>query len=177
MACKINLAPYVIAEAQRQGVPPSIALAVANRESGVCHWTSSGAVKRGSAGEVGIMQLMPSTAQALGVDPYDFQSNIRGGVRYLADMYRQFGSWDLALEAYNWGPGKLQAAIASGRSAPTQVQAYASAVLGPGPSSPTISSGYVVAGQDQVSADSNNSPTATVLALLGGVAAIYALIV
>jgi soluble lytic murein transglycosylase-like protein len=122
------------------------------------------------------MQLMPATARMLGVDPYDFQQNIRGGVRYLAQMFRQFGSWDLALQAYNWGPQKLQSAIAAGRSSPAQVQAYASGVLGPGASSPATSGGYLISAADQAAAGSNDSPTATVLALLGGAAALYALI-
>jgi soluble lytic murein transglycosylase-like protein len=51
------------------------------------------------------MQLMPATARALGVDPVAPDQNIEGGVRYLSELLRMFGSVDLALVAYNAGPG------------------------------------------------------------------------
>lgn len=47
---------------------------------------------------------MPATARALGVDPAVPQQNLEGGARYLARQYRKFGSWRLALAAYNAGP-------------------------------------------------------------------------
>ncbi len=83
--------------ALRYGVDPAIALAVAQKESGF----NQGA--RGSAGEVGIFQLMPATARGLSVDPYDQTQNIEGGVSYLAQLYRQFGDWTRALAGYNGG--------------------------------------------------------------------------
>lgn len=89
----------VVYWAEQYGVPPPLALAVARRESGF------DPEARGSSGEVGVMQLKPSTAADLGVDPYDPDDNIRGGVAYLARMYDQFGDWSLALSAYNAGPG------------------------------------------------------------------------
>lgn len=55
-------------------------------------------------GAIGLAQLMPSTARMLGVDPWDPVQNIEGGARYLAAQYRRFGSWRLALAAYNAGP-------------------------------------------------------------------------
>ena len=58
-----------------------------------------------SAGAVGVMQLMPETAAALGVDPYDTRQNIEGGAKYLRQMLDSFGG-DVrkALAAYNAGP-------------------------------------------------------------------------
>ena len=60
-------------------------------------------------GAQGLMQLMPGTAKMLGVtDSFDVAQNIRGGVEYLAQQLRKFGSIEKALWAYNAGPGKVQ---------------------------------------------------------------------
>jgi len=96
-----------------KGVPPSIALAVAQKESGF----NQAAV--GSSGEIGVMQLMPATAAGLGVDPSDLNQNVTGGVSLLASLYQQFGDWSDALAAYNAGPTHLAAG-----------QSYASSILG-----------------------------------------------
>jgi len=100
------------------GVPPDLALAVARAESGLDQSA------RGASGEVGVFQLMPSTAAGLGVNPYDLGENIAGGVRYLAEQLRRFGSPELALAAYNSGPGR----VASG-SIPSSTAAYVSRVF------------------------------------------------
>jgi hypothetical protein len=60
---------------------------------------------RSPAGAIGLMQLMPATARALGVDPRIAEQNIEGGVRYFSELLRMFGSTELALVAYNGGPG------------------------------------------------------------------------
>src|SRR5579864_1756835 len=59
--------------AAKYGVDPALALAVANQESGYNQ------AARSSAGAIGIMQLMPSTAAGLGVDPTDAAQNVDGG--------------------------------------------------------------------------------------------------
>lgn len=60
-------------------------------------------------GARGLMQLMPDTARSLGVrDSFNIEQNVLGGTRYLRLMYDQFGSWRMALIAYNWGPGNLE---------------------------------------------------------------------
>lgn len=131
-ACKVNLSDSIVAEAQRQGVDPGIALAVARTESGVCQWRPDGSTVISSAGAIGIMQLMPDTARTLGVDPYDVDQNIRGGVTYLKQLFQKYGSWDQALAAYNWGPGKLDRASSAGTSIPGQVLNYVKGILGIG---------------------------------------------
>jgi cell wall-associated NlpC family hydrolase len=86
----------------RYGVPPALLAAVAKTESGF----NSSAVS--SAGATGLMQFMPATAKGLGVDARDPASSIDGAARYLSKLTKQFGSTELALAAYNAGPGTVQ---------------------------------------------------------------------
>jgi soluble lytic murein transglycosylase-like protein len=60
---------------------------------------------RSPAGAIGLMQLMPATARELGVNPRLPEQNIEGGVRYFSELLRMFGTTELALIAYNGGPG------------------------------------------------------------------------
>ncbi|KGH48496.1 lytic transglycosylase [Modestobacter caceresii] len=86
----------------RHGVSPALLAAVAKTESGF----NSSAVS--SAGATGLMQFMPATAKGLGVDATDPASSIDGAARYLSQLTKQFGSTELALAAYNAGPGTVQ---------------------------------------------------------------------
>ena len=71
-------------------------------------------------GAVGLSQLMPDTAHNLGVDAYTLSDNLRGGARYLKAQVNRFGRYDLALAAYNAGPGRVQRGWSVPRIAETQ---------------------------------------------------------
>jgi soluble lytic murein transglycosylase-like protein len=76
------------------------------------------------------MQLMPTTAQELGVDPYDLEQNVRGGVRYWAKQLKFFnGDVKLATAAYNAGAGNV---IKAGNKVPdfAETKKYVSAIVG-----------------------------------------------
>lgn len=87
--------------ANRHGVDASLLAAVAAQESNF----NPSAVS--SAGAQGLMQFMPATARGLGVNPLDPASAIDGAARYLSQLTGQFGSTELALAAYNAGPGTV----------------------------------------------------------------------
>ncbi|MDI6631045.1 MAG: lytic transglycosylase domain-containing protein [Thermoanaerobacteraceae bacterium] len=97
------LEPVLKAAAARFGLRLELLRAVAQAESGF----NPRAVSR--AGAQGVMQLMPATAQALGVrDPFDPVQNIFGGAAYLRSLLERFGGNEaLALAAYNAGPGTV----------------------------------------------------------------------
>ncbi|MGB9791097.1 MAG: lytic transglycosylase domain-containing protein [Thermacetogeniaceae bacterium] len=93
-----------IAAGRAFGIDPALLKAVARAESGLNPRAVS------PAGALGIMQLMPATARALGVkDPFDPLQSIFGGARYLRYLLDRFGGdVRLALAAYNAGPGAVQ---------------------------------------------------------------------
>ena len=88
--------------ARRHGVPVDLFLRLIQQESG---WQPNALSHKGA---IGLAQLMPFTAKALAVDPHDPKQNLDGGARYLSRQYRTFGSWRLALAAYNAGPGAVK---------------------------------------------------------------------
>lgn len=92
----------VEAAADKHGLPAEFVHSVVKAESGY----RADAVS--PKGAIGLMQLMPETARELNADPRDPAQNVDAGTAYLADLLRQYdGASDLALAAYNAGPGAV----------------------------------------------------------------------
>ncbi len=94
-----QIVEQIIETAINMGVEPEIALGIAKKESEFCQ------EKRSSAGAVGVFQLMPSTARRIGYNPYQYKENIKGGIAYYKHLKQIFKTDELALAAYNAGPG------------------------------------------------------------------------
>lgn len=88
--------------AERYDLSPALLEAVVWQES---RWRETAV---SPAGARGLAQLMPGTARDLGVDPDDPFANLEGGARYLREQLDRFdGDLELALAAYNAGPGRV----------------------------------------------------------------------
>ena len=98
----VTIKELIVKHSHEMGIDPAIALSIAKTESGFCH------EKKSRYGAVGVFQLMPKTAKKLGYNPYHIQDNIKGGIAYYKMMYKMFGSMELALAAYNAGPGNVK---------------------------------------------------------------------
>lgn len=99
--------PYLLtidAAEGRHALPRGLLARVLYQESRFRPEVISGAVTS-SAGAVGIAQLIPRYFP--GVDPTNPEQSIEAAANYLAALHAQFGSWPLALAAYNWGPGNV----------------------------------------------------------------------
>jgi cell wall-associated NlpC family hydrolase len=107
--------------ASTYGVPDKLLSAVADTESGYQPSAVSG------AGAEGLMQLMPSTATSLGVNPFDPAQAIPAAAQLLSAYYDKYGSWPLALAAYNAGPAAVDQY--SGIPPYPQTQAYVQTVM------------------------------------------------
>ena len=88
--------------ARANGVPEDLFLRLVQQES---NWNPAAQSHKGA---LGLAQLMPETALLLGVNPLDPVENLEGGARYLAQQFAAFGSWRLALAAYNAGPDAVK---------------------------------------------------------------------
>lgn len=90
--------------AKQFGIDPDFAAAV-------MQWESGGNPNALSPqGAVGLFQLMPKTAKALGVNPHNIEENIKGGIMYLAQLRDKYnGNHELILRGYNAGPGATDA--------------------------------------------------------------------
>ena len=92
----------IVKHSLEMNVDPALALSIAKKESGFRHELKS------SHGAVGVFQLLPSTARRMGYNPYYLSENIKAGLTYYKMMYKMFGSTELALAAYNAGPGNVK---------------------------------------------------------------------
>jgi soluble lytic murein transglycosylase-like protein len=105
----------------RYGIPAKVLAAIGYVESRF----RTDAVS--SAGAVGMMQFLPSTAASMGVDPHDPASAIDGTARYLRSALDRFGSIEQAIASYNVGPGAI--ARAGGVPPGSQAERYLTNVL------------------------------------------------
>ncbi|WP_127902878.1 lytic transglycosylase domain-containing protein [Solirhodobacter olei] len=110
------------ASAEAHGVPVDLFLRLVQEESG---WSMAAVSAKGA---IGLAQLMPETAARLGIDIHDPKQNLEGGARYLRMMYDRYGSWRLAVAAYNAGPDAVDSA--HGVPAYAETRAYVTAILG-----------------------------------------------
>lgn len=108
--------------AEKHGIPEDLFLRLVQQESG---WNPTIV---SHAGAIGLAQLMPDTAALLGVDPEDPRQNLEGGARYLAQQYKKFKSWKLALAAYNAGPEAVQKY--NGIPPYAETEGYVKAIMG-----------------------------------------------
>ena len=92
----------IVKHSIEMGVDPALALSIAKKESGFKHELKS------PYGAVGVFQVLPSTAKKIGYNPYYLNENIKAGLTYYKMMYKMFGSTELALAAYNAGPGNVK---------------------------------------------------------------------
>jgi len=92
----------IVKHSIEMNVDPALALSIAKKESGFKHELKS------PYGAVGVFQLLPSTAKRMGYNPYYLSENIKAGLTYYKMMYKMFGSTELALAAYNAGPGNVK---------------------------------------------------------------------
>lgn len=117
----------------REGLPHNLLARLLWQESRYRPEIIDGTVKS-PAGAVGIAQIVPRWHPT--VNPLDPFASIDYAARYLRDLRRQTGSWDMALAAYNWGIGNLNKAITTyGRAnvlafAPKETRDYVSQITG-----------------------------------------------
>ncbi|MBI4836867.1 MAG: lytic transglycosylase domain-containing protein [Candidatus Portnoybacteria bacterium] len=109
---------------QENGVPSNIVNGVIMAESKGDPNAVGPPTKYGTA--KGLMQLLDGTAKDMGVtDVFNPEQNIKGGTRYLGQLYNYYGgNMDNALAAYNWGPGNMDKYLAGQKSMPAETQKY-----------------------------------------------------
>lgn len=158
MATSNDIANSIISQADSVGVNPALALEVAIEES------SLNQNARGAAGEIGVFQLKPSSFP--GVNISDLQTNIETGVGYLSSLLGMFGGdQSAALAAYNWGPSKVENALAQyGQdwlaNAPSGVQNYVATILGNMASEYSVYADTPAAAASQAAPGTNPPPPA-----------------
>ena len=110
----------IIKQAKSLGVEPAIALSIAKTESGFNQEAKSG------YGHIGVFQLSHATAKRMGLDPYNLDDNIKGGITYYKNMYEHFGSMELAVAAFNAGPDAVKR---NNNTIPKHSQAFVNRIM------------------------------------------------
>lgn len=121
---RIALVQTILREARAQNLAPSLVVAVIEVESAGYHLAVS------QVGAMGLMQILPSTGKELaaqlniewkGPDTlFDPTINVKLGTAYLRQLADRYGSVDIALAAYNWGPGRIDRRLRRGASVPSR---------------------------------------------------------
>ncbi|TQE72980.1 lytic transglycosylase domain-containing protein [Leptospira noguchii] len=97
-----SLSKIIHQESEKNNLDPRLVQSVIKAESNF----KTDAVS--PKGAIGLMQLMPSTANSLGVeDPFDPAENVAGGTKFLSDLLNKYKNLDHALAAYNAGPSAV----------------------------------------------------------------------
>ena len=109
----------IIKQSQELGVDPAIMLSIAKNESGFRQEARGG-------NNVGVFQLLPATAKRMGLNAYNLDDNIKGGILYYKSMYNMFGSMELAVAAYNTGAGAIKR---NGNKVPSYTQGFVNRIM------------------------------------------------
>jgi len=126
-----------------------------------------------SAGAMGLMQIMPDTwtelraRYRLGADPFDPHDNILAGAAYMRELLDRYGNVDAMLAAYNAGPARYDAYLATGRALPAETRDYVAKV---GPTLGVVPLPEIIAAVPQHSVDWREAPlfvSATVTSAAG----------
>lgn len=99
--------PTIASASAQYKVPMSLLSAMLAHESMTWNPDVISGKMSSPVGAQGIAQFMPATAKGMGIDPLNTEQAIQGAARKLAGHYKQFGSWPLALAAYNAGAGHV----------------------------------------------------------------------
>lgn len=102
----------------KYGIPRNLLVGVMGAESNFNPNATS------PVGARGLMQFMPETAKAYGIDPLNPDQSIDAAGKYLASSYKQFGNWDDTLRSYNMGVGGLKKVKAGKRNLPKETAEY-----------------------------------------------------
>lgn len=130
-----QLAPYsaaINANANKFGVPAGILAAQLMAESaGNPNAVNKADIRVTGSPSIGIAQFQPATAKQYGIDPTNPEQAIKGQANYMSDLLKKYGGdTRLALAAYNWGPGNLDAAIAKAKGGPVRFPASTEKYVG-----------------------------------------------